>query len=351
MVELGEATTRPKEQQVTQPGGLMSGMSAGVVPRVSIGLPVYNGENFVEAAIQSVLSQDFSDLEVIISDNASVDRTEEICRKYADEDDRVRYIRRPRNIGAGPNFNFVLELARGEYFKWMAHDDVCRPAFVSRCVAVLDADPTVVLAYPSPVDIDDCGRELGPRDRGLQLDQPGSCRRFKATMTQGHAVLAQFGVVRTDVLRATTGLGSYTGSDRPLLAELALRGRLTEIPEELFLHREHRDRSVYAQTDADAMREWWDPSRSGGISLPTWHRFADYLKAIIRAPISQRDRLCCLLFMVRWAVDIRSQLMLDFVGAAGHLARTLRAPFRTVSTEKLPGHEHEPVPKPARRRR
>ena len=99
-------------------------------PRVSIGLPVYNGENFLEFALDSILGQTFQDFELIISDNASTDATESICRRYAAKDSRIRYYRNPNNQGAAQNYNRVFALARGEYFKWAAHDDVCKPNYL-----------------------------------------------------------------------------------------------------------------------------------------------------------------------------------------------------------------------------
>ena len=87
------------------------------VPRVSIGLPVYNGENFLAESIESLLGQSYEDFELIISDNASTDGTADICRRYAKQDSRIRYIRQPHNIGSAPNHNFVIEQARGELFK------------------------------------------------------------------------------------------------------------------------------------------------------------------------------------------------------------------------------------------
>src|SRR5262245_35151443 len=117
-------------------------------PRVSVGLPVYNGERFVADAIDSILSQDFEDLELIISDNASEDATEEIARAYVEKDARARYVRNEVNVGAARNYNNLVDMARGEYFKWAAHDDQCAPGFVGRCVDVLDRDESVVLVFP-----------------------------------------------------------------------------------------------------------------------------------------------------------------------------------------------------------
>ena len=100
-----------------------------MTPRVSLGFPVYNGERYLAAALDSLLGQTFRDLEVVICDNASTDRTAELCAAYAARDARVRYHRNPTNLGAAPNFNRTFELSRGEYFKWAAHDDVCAPTF------------------------------------------------------------------------------------------------------------------------------------------------------------------------------------------------------------------------------
>jgi len=91
---------------------------------VSIGMPVYNGEEYIVEAIESILAQTFKDFEFIISDNASTDKTQEICEKYAKADNRIQYIRQKENIGALKNFEFVLFKSNFEYFMWAAHDDI-----------------------------------------------------------------------------------------------------------------------------------------------------------------------------------------------------------------------------------
>src|SRR3954470_1068595 len=93
-------------------------------PRVSIGLPVYNGQRFLAPAVSSLLAQTFADFELVICDNASTDDTEAICRRFAERDPRVRYHRNEQNVGAAPNFNRALALSTGQYFKWAAHDDL-----------------------------------------------------------------------------------------------------------------------------------------------------------------------------------------------------------------------------------
>jgi glycosyltransferase involved in cell wall biosynthesis len=133
------------------------------MPRVSLAMPVYNGENYVAEALDSILAQDFADFELIITDNASTDSTEAICRDYARRDPRIRYHRHPRNLGAAPNYNSGYELATGEYLKWCAHDDRISANYLSECVRLLDADPQVALAFGRTQCIDGAGAPLRAR--------------------------------------------------------------------------------------------------------------------------------------------------------------------------------------------
>src|SRR5574341_1733201 len=124
-------------------------------PTVSIGLPVYNGERFLVEAINSLLAQTYTDFELIISDNASTDRTDEICMSFQASDARIRYYRQKTNIGGGNNANFTFKVAKGKYFCWAAHDDVYAPRFLEECVAVLDGAPEVVLSHTIVAEIDE----------------------------------------------------------------------------------------------------------------------------------------------------------------------------------------------------
>lgn len=114
-------------------------------PMVSIGMPVYNGENYIREALDSLLAQTFTDFELIISDNASDDKTEVICNEYAARDNRIRYIRQPQNIGATANFRFVLDQAQGKYFMWAAHDDVRDTDFIEKASQTFLEDDACVL--------------------------------------------------------------------------------------------------------------------------------------------------------------------------------------------------------------
>ena len=94
------------------------------VPRLTVGLPVYNGEKYLAESLDALLGQSYGDFELIISDNASTDATEAICREYAAKDPRITYLRQPANIGATPNHNFVFEQSHTELFKWASYDDL-----------------------------------------------------------------------------------------------------------------------------------------------------------------------------------------------------------------------------------
>ena len=269
-------------------------------PTVTVGLPVYNGERYLAEAIESVLSQTYEDLELVISDNASTDATESICKAYAERDPRVRYERNSANVGAARNYNITLERAKGRYFKWLAHDDVCEPRFIEVCVEALDSDPEVVLAYPTPVDIDENGAWLGEMDAGLEFDRPTAVERFAKAMGHVHGCLPVFGLTRTDILRLTEQHGNYPSADRVLLAELTLWGKLTEIPEKLYLHREHPERFVYTYTTAKERAEWFDPSRKGATFYTFSRELRGYVEAIHRAPISITERWGAYRVLARW---------------------------------------------------
>ncbi len=144
-------------------------------PRVSVGLAVYNGENFIRAAIDSILAQTFTDFELVISDNASTDKTQEICLEYAAKDGRIRYYRCERNMGAAWNQNRVFELSRGEYFRLAAHDDVIAPEYLAKCVEVLDQNPSVVLCHSWTKAINDQGEVIEDQGMGVSFPSHQSC--------------------------------------------------------------------------------------------------------------------------------------------------------------------------------
>src|SRR3712207_2828980 len=117
-------------------------------PRVSIGLPVRNGQRYLRGVLDSLLAQTYTGFEILIGDNGSTDETRAICQEYVARDARVRYFRSDTDEGPAWNFNRLVPLARGEFFRWAAADDLIAPTYVQRCVEALDANPQAVCAYP-----------------------------------------------------------------------------------------------------------------------------------------------------------------------------------------------------------
>lgn len=271
-------------------------------PRISIGLPVYNGARFIEETLNSILAQTYSDFELIISDNASTDQTEVICRAYAAKDRRIRYYRNHKNLGLGRNYSRVFELATGEYFKWAASDDLCKPDHLARCLAVLDMDSTVVLAYPKSRFIDETGKLLDVNDPGWDLRSEDAYERFRYVIYAGHWVNAIYGLIRRHVLSKTRLMPSYPGGDYRLLGEISLAGKLFEIPEYLHLRRLHPGASSQNTTNLPWMLELHKGKR-GYVCLPLWQLSADHLMSIIRSELSIAQKLSLvgsLLRHMRW---------------------------------------------------
>lgn len=290
-------------------------------PRVTVGLPVYEGKRFLAGALDSLLAQDFDDFEVIVSDNGSTDGSADLAADYAARDGRVHVVRGFRNVGAARNFNRVFELGRGELFTWAACDDRHAPTWMARCVEALDADPGAVLAYTRALDVDEAGNVLGPVDFELATDDPDPARRFGEVVLRPHPCFQVFGVIRADVLAMTQLLGPYSGSDRVLLADLALRGRFVEIPERLFLHGEHPDRSVNVHYYEHERYAWFDPRRASLTAFPNWRLLGEYARVVHRAPLSRDDRRRAYARLGPW------------IGRFGkELARDLARPVRRVLT-------------------
>jgi glycosyltransferase involved in cell wall biosynthesis len=268
-------------------------MSAPI--RVSIALPVYNGERYLSQAISSILAQSYRDFELIISDNASTDGTEDICRAFEPRDRRVRYLRQPRNFGAAPNFNICFALASGEYFKWAAHDDYMEAEYLAECVKALDADPDAVLCQSLVRLVDDQDRLIEvhrPIEPAAASSRPSE--RFAARMRNPRC-LDIWGVIRTKALRDSVLIGSYIGMDRTLLLELALRGRFALIDKPLLTNRDHPERATRVtrkQTRKD-LATVYDTANASQTVLSTWTFYKQSARIIRRNVTGPAERLRC----------------------------------------------------------
>ncbi len=200
------------------------------VPRLGIGLPVYNGERYLRPVLECLRRQTWTDFEVTICDNASTDATARIATEFAAADPRFRYTRNEENIGAPGNFNRVFAHSRAALFAWVAADDEYDPSYFQRCVELLDARPDAVGAFTKVRLIDEHSAPLGFPAELIRLDDPDPAVRFADLASFRHSCFSVFGVYRRDAIARTRGLLPFWNADRVLLAELALQARSRSTP-------------------------------------------------------------------------------------------------------------------------
>jgi glycosyltransferase involved in cell wall biosynthesis len=281
-------------------------------PTVSIGLPVFNGERYLRKAIESILAQSYGDFELILSDNASSDGTADICSAFSTLDERVRFERNATNCGAAANFNRVVHRARSPYFKWAAHDDLLDKTYLARTLAALEAAPDAIAAHTHVAFIDEHDRVV--RDDPFPLRHVGSplpSKRFADVVSTPHWSFWAFALIRREALLRTDLIGAYASSDRVLIAHLALLGRFVEVPDVLFLSRDHPERALKRIPERLRLRrllravgplpaaEWYDPARQGRIAFPQWHLWRRYLDLVRHTDLQPSERRRCYLALVR----------------------------------------------------
>jgi glycosyltransferase involved in cell wall biosynthesis len=272
-------------------------------PRLTIGLPVYNGQKYVAESIEALLGQSFTDFELIISDNASTDDTGDICRGYEKQDRRVRYFCQPRNVGLAPNHNFVAEQAQGELFKWASNDDLYARELLERCINALDRYPDVVLAHSWTARVDDSGAVTKAFKYPLNTASPRAPERFRSLLFERGGD-DDYGVMRTEVLRRTAMQESYHHADRTITAELSLYGRFYQVPDWLYFRRDHADCSERACPTMRSRCANMDPRRADPLRHPAVRLYGEYIwayaRAIQRAPLSAADRRGCYRHLAHW---------------------------------------------------
>ena len=193
----------------------------------SIGVPVYNGSQKIETALHSILTQSYANLEVVISDNASTDNTREICERICAEDERVSYVRQPVNLGPSANFKAVLNLAQGDYFMWLGHDDWLSEKYIEVCAKTLNENSDVSLA---------CGQAIYCRDgnevfRGavVQLQQESPRERVAAYFDTVSDNGMFYGLMRRELL-AKVKMNDVMGGDWLMIASIAFMGKVVTLP-------------------------------------------------------------------------------------------------------------------------
>ncbi len=286
-------------------------------PLVGIGMPVYNGERFIRQALDSLLAQDYENFELIISDNASTDRTQEICVEYAARDERIRYYRNERNMGAAWNFNRVFELSSGEYFMWASHDDYWDPRYLRCCLEAFDISEAIVLAGAMCESIDSETEDLKFTDEGFSTI--GLCprqrfMRYKSTVHGGRHIGGIFcGVYKRSALREVMPMRKVIANDHLVLAGLCFQGEFVTVQEKLMVKRW-----------GGASTSHRNNARAVGVSNPLLIEFPYFVREVLlqiiifqtaRLTLPEKTRLAC------WSLR-------NYVQVCG--IRALRLRYRTL---------------------
>lgn len=285
-------------------------------PKLSIGMPVYNAESYLREAIDSLLAQTYTDFEIIISDNASTDQTQVICRDYEQRERRISYVRQQKNLGATGNFNHVFGLARGTYFKWASYDDICEPQFLAKCIEVLDARPEIVWVHSASAKINENGDVLGsdaPEAEGIgHTSEAGLPRqfheslsphlRFRGVLLGTNWCVDSYGVIRSDALRSTQLLPACYGSEKVLMGALSLVGCYHEVPETLFYQRVHAAASSRIENAADQLT-FMDTKATSRFTSTRLRLLRGHLKSISDSELSIWQKMRCLMIVGKYLLQ------------------------------------------------
>jgi glycosyltransferase involved in cell wall biosynthesis len=294
--------------------------NANPTPTVSIGLPVYNGEKFLRSTVASLLGQTHTDLELIISDNASTDSTGEICREYARRDPRVRYFRQPSNRGATYNWNFVVHQASGEFFKWAAANDYCHETFIERCLEVLRQHDDVVLCYCRAQITSDDDKFIRYDVHDAPALEATAAERFVRLMSKGGTLNESSGLVRLEALRQTRLQRRYPQGDNVLMAELAALGKFWLIDDALFYRRMGSASSMTRSVSHAELQEIHYPERKHFRSFDKWIQQLDFVRASLAAPVPWRQKPRFFLAVMRriaWQRNAMAREVANFFRGSG----------------------------------
>jgi glycosyltransferase involved in cell wall biosynthesis len=268
-------------------------------PLVSIGLPVYNGARTLERVLESLLQQTHRELEIVLSDNGSTDATPAIAQTFAARHANLRVVRSDENRGAVWNFNRVVELARGDYFMWAAHDDERDLGYVERTLARLQASPSAAVCHSYIEMVDAEGRTQYIQREPLRAEEDDARRRWLRTLEPLHWQFVTYGLIRRAALDRTQLVRNYYGSDLGLVSELALQGRILQIEEPLFrYHLRQEDRvDLYIKRLLPSLH----PDNRYRPLVPLRAIAArEHLRAIDHARLSWRERARMTGDLARW---------------------------------------------------
>lgn len=244
-------------------------------PEITIGLPVRNGEEFLKQSLNSILSQTFQNFELIISDNASTDKTREICKKYLKKDRRIVYNRQRKNLGSAKNFIFVLNMARSKYFIWASDDDFWAKNFLSKLKAGLDKNNECGVAMTS-VERRYVDGKL--RDKisfsGKNSLNNLNCRQVFGKMIGGYPIhIFIYGLFRTKTLKAlcNRGFPDCIASDRVLMCEAALYTRFFSVSDLLYKRTVYKESIVKRYSGEKVAKNWSSPRQNLKYALTSFN--------------------------------------------------------------------------------
>ncbi len=284
-------------------------------PVLSFGLPVYNGERFLEGALRALLAQDLEDLEVVVSDNGSTDGTQEICRAVAAADARVRYLRAETNRGGTWNYRRVLERSSAPLFSWAAVDDLWLPTFASSCVRALDERPDAVLAMTRARLVDGEGAVTdGLGDADLGLDADAAHERLRR-LFRSQASHVMYGVIRRSALARARPLRPMVGDDIVLLTELLCQGPAVVVDDRAFLQRRVPEQlSLQGQEQV----KWHAPSARVRFAFPQTRLNLELYRAVATTSLPLREKARCWSRIVPgWVLPRWRGMARDVATAAG----------------------------------
>lgn len=285
-------------------------------PRITVGLPVYNGQKYLEAAIESHLAQSFGDFELVISDNGSTDATGEICGRYAQLDARVKYLKSPINRGILWNHRRVLEPVDPStpYFRWAGADDILEPGLLAAMVEVLDTRPEIEAVMPATKNIDEEGTVIRTMERSLNLESPDVFERARQILLANYQHVIAYGLLRAPSLRRMRTGPHYIGWDPVFIWELALRGQVFQLVEPALLRRFHRG-SISRVKTVKEMRKWVEPGTSAGMNFPHWAWAYERTRSLLATPMNLGEKLRITMFLMRTTLWQRQQLARDITQA------------------------------------
>lgn len=292
------------------------------VPEISIGLPVYNGEPYLEQTIKTILSQSFNDFELIISDNASTDGTSEICKSYSERDSRIIYIKNEKNLGAAMNYRNVFHFSKGKYFKWAAHDDVLRPDYLAVCHKILTDNPKVILAHTLTQSIDEEGQPIKNWSHQYLLESSEPKKRFVAVLYLETNIFYIFGLIRRSALMQTELLGNFPYHDLVLLSKLSLLGPFKIANEVLFLDRDHSERFTKKYNHVHESAVWFSPHLNQKLIFPQWRLLYEYTKIVKNHQQSTLSKIPYAINILKHFIVRGPHLLSDLL-----IAFELRVPF------------------------